>query len=190
MIYWDGKLLHRSSLVYILLQRLQFDLNIRITFYLNSRFHYFIKLYWIMTDWINRYLLRMLGLIRSDMSQQMFFFFLDETKPILQEQNIICRKNSFYRNKNRGTIPILQKQRNIVICLKLYTSLDDGECWVHCTMVQPTLCLSLLNELVEELARSQQSKLNLLEKLVRKRRIEFIFSSIIMYKSPATFMKE
>ena len=72
----------------------------------------------------------------------------------LQEQNIIGRKNSFYRNKNRGTIPILQKQRNIVICLKLYTSLDDGECLVHCTMVQPTLCLSSLNELVEELARS------------------------------------
>ena len=56
-------------------------------------------------------------------------------------------------------------------------------------MVQPTLCLSSLNELVGELARSQQSKLNLLENLVRKRRIEFIFSSIIMYKSPATFMK-
>ena len=62
-------------------------------------------------------------------------------------------------------------------------------CWVHCTMFRPTLCLSSLNELVEKLVRSQQSKLNLLEQLVPKRRIGFIFSSIIMYKSPATFMK-
>ena len=38
-------------------------------------------------------------------------------------------------------------------------------CWVHCPMVQPTICLSSLNELVKKLARSQQSKLNLLDKL-------------------------
>ena len=35
---------------------------------------------------------------------------------------------------------------------------ERGYCWVHCTMFQPTLCLSSLNELVEKLARSQQSK--------------------------------
>ena len=65
---------------------------------------------------------------------------------------------------------------------------NGKKCWVHCTMFQPTLCLSSLNELVGQVLRSQQSEMGLLEKLVRKRRVKFIFSSI-MYKSPTTFMK-
>ena len=56
-------------------------------------------------------------------------------------------------------------------------------------MFQPILCLSSLNELVGQVLRSQQSEMGLLEQLVWKRRIWFIFSSIIMYKSPTTFMK-
>ena len=51
-----------------------------------------------------------------------------------------------------------------------------------------TFCLSSLNELVGQVLRSQQSEKGLLEKLVPKRRVRFIFSSI-MYKSPTTFMK-
>ena len=47
----------------------------------------------------------------------------------------------------------------------------------------------LAHELVGQVLRSQQSEMGLLEQLVRKRRIGFIFSSIIMYKSLAIFMK-
>ena len=56
-----------------------------------------------------------------------------------------------------------------------------GNYWVHCTMFQLILCLSSF--------RSQQREMGLLEQLVRKSRIGFIFSSIIMYRSPTTFMK-
>ena len=54
---------------------------------------------------------------------------------------------------------------------------------------QSTLCLGSLNELVGQVLRSQQSEMGLLEQFVWKRRIRFIFSSIIMYKSPTTFLK-
>ena len=70
----------------------------------------------------------------------------------------------------------------------IFWSCSPYVCWLRCTMFQPTLCLNSLNELVGQVLRSQQSEMGLLEKLVRKRRDRFIFSSI-MYKSPTTFMK-
>ena len=71
----------------------------------------------------------------------------------------------------------------------IFWSCSPYVCWLRCTMFQPTLYLSSLNELVGQVLRSQQSEMGLLEQLVWKRRIGFIFSSIIMYKSPTTFMK-
>ena len=91
----------------------------------------------------------------------------------------LSEMNSNWRDKSKISSSVGRRGR-------LLGALD---CWVRCTMFQPTICLSSLNELVGQVQRSQQSEMGLLKQLVRKRRIGFIFSSIIMYKSPATFMK-